>query len=291
MEIFSEIEKYEMNDNIEKYSLDEAVPSKELVEKVTDTIADLVHQAKIISEENNSLVYENIDNPESYISKSDENRVRARDRYNHLKEMKESHFWTIGRNKAKVEETQNVLIDIIDAIDNNANATKALFNNQIKLAEFSKKLYGIGIMGITSNRMVVRQIKLRLENASKEELSELARLELESTVRELEKQQKLEEKIDDNQKAVNEKLDIVNNTIINNKKQHDTEIIEINESVSQLGKHVAEKLNAIKLISDSHDTRLGTLEKKSFLDSTIYKLFVGIAALGALILSVLNFLA
>ena len=146
-------------------------------------------------------------------------------------------------------------------------------------------------MGITSNRMVVREIKLRLDNASKEELSELARRELESTVYELEKQQELEKKIDDNQKAVNEKLEVVNNAIINNKKQHDTEINEINELVNRLGKLVDENVNAIRLIIDSHNTRLGTLEKKSFLDSTIYKLFVGIAALGALILSVLKFLA
>ena len=142
MEIFCENEKYEMDDKIEKYSMDEDVPSKELVEKVTDTIAALVHQAKIISEENNSMTksfaYDDIDDPQSYISKSEENRGQARDKYNHLQEMKKSHFWTIGRNKAKAEETQNVLIDIIEAIDNNANATKALFNNQLNWPIFPR---------------------------------------------------------------------------------------------------------------------------------------------------------
>ncbi len=199
MEKIREEKKYDMIDNIEQVSKDESKSPKELTENVIETITALVHQAGIISEGNNSMqksnAYKGIGNPDSYIKNLEEKKENARNKYNNLEKMKKAQFWTIGRNKAKTELTQEVLIDIIDAIDNNADATKALFNNQIKLSEFSNKLYGIGLMGIASNRIVVREIKLRLENASKEELSDLARQELEYLFNELNRQQRIEEKI------------------------------------------------------------------------------------------------
>ena len=200
MEKIREEKKYDMIDNIVQVSKDESKSPKELTENVIETITALVHQAGIISEGNNSMqksnAYKGIGNPDSYIKNLEEKKENARNKYNNLEKMKKAQFWTIGRNKAKTELTQEVLIDIIDAIDNNADATKALFNNQIKLSEFSNKLYGIGLMGIASNRIVVREIKLRLENASKEELSDLARQELEYLFNELNRQQRIEEKID-----------------------------------------------------------------------------------------------
>ena len=159
--------------------------------------------------------------------------------------MKQSHFWTIGRNKAKVGQTQEVLNDIIDAINNNANATKALFNDQTKLADLQKKLYGIGLMGIASNRIVIREIKLRLENASKEKLSELARKELENTYYELEKQLKLEERIDGIQKDLFERIEDLNNTIISNNENFDTLINEVKETISLQERSIVENKKAI----------------------------------------------
>ena len=49
--------------------------------------------------------------------------------------------------------------------------------------------------------------------------------------------------------------------------------------------------NYISLMSTSsaYDKRIESLEKKSFIDSSVYKVLVGLAALGALILSVISF--
>lgn len=210
METNSETNKNEMIAKGEQVKPEDAVLLREVETNAIDTIAALINQANTIKTENlsreNSVGYDDVDDPTIYITETEKKKGEARDKYNDLKEMKKSHFWTIGRNKAKAEKTQDVLIDIIDAVDNNVNATKALFNNLTKLADFSKKLYGIGLMSIASNRIVVRAIKLKLEHASKEELSDLARQELETVLMELKRQQSLEEKVEQLKKEQTEKL-------------------------------------------------------------------------------------
>ncbi len=339
----------------------EELDEKELEKRATETIVALVNQANVISVENSSIeetpLYEGVDDPKQYIDKIAKYESKAKENYAKLEQMKKAHFWTIGRNKAKVEKTQEVLDDIIEAVNNNANASKALFNNQVKLAVFSKKLYAIGIMGIAANRLVVREIKKRLEHASQEELNELARYELESVVNELQQQQRLEKKVDDNQKHAIEKISEVNELInqqakkvdnnqkdaiekiesireivISNREQLDTKLSEVNELINQQAKkvddnqkNVLEKIESIReivisnkeqldtkineeteriniqinqivdkfsdlsSIIDSCDKRLCILEKKSIFDSTIYKIIIGIIAIGAFIISILSY--
>lgn len=179
----------------------EEINEKELVRDVNSYITTVISQAKEIASrtEINQLSQTqryNVNTAQTYIDTMTGQIDNARKGYEELKNMPNSLFWTIGRNKAKTEQTQKVVEYAIDAIDNNALATKALFNNQILLANASKQLYALGVMGIASNRIVVREIRLRLKNASQEELDDLARKELENVVNELEKQKALEEKVD-----------------------------------------------------------------------------------------------
>lgn len=341
METYNEMEQYEIIDEVEQVQPTEEISQKELTKRVTDTIVALVEQANAIAAENSSsedsVVYYPVQDATTYIEKTDTYKGRARKDYDELKEMKKAHSWTVGRNKAKIEKTQTVLGNIIDAVDNNADATKALFNAQTKMAEFSKQLYAIGLMGIASNRIVVREIKLRLDHASKEELSDLARQELEYVLDEIERQrslenkvESLENKVDENQADVIARIEAADNAVNESKKHFETKLDESNEKREQLAKQVEEnhadviaKINATdndaneskkqfetmlnkvdekgnhqaKLIEenyktlksslDAHDNRLDLLEKKTFLDSSLYKVLVGVAALGALVFSLL----
>ena len=344
----------------------EALDEKELEKRTIDTIVALVNQARDISTEDSTLhEYKDAGDPKNHINDTGKQINQAVAKYSQLKGMKKAHFWTIGRNKAKVERTQEVLDDIIEAVNNNANATKALFNNQVKLAVFSQKLYAIGIMGIASNRLVVREIKKRLEHASKEELNELARQELETLMYELQKQQEIENKIEDiekllisnkeetdaiiteikecqnqlelhvdekqkavieriediekllisnkketdaiineikechnqlelyvdeNQKVVIERIEDISKTITNNKNEIDARVNEVKELTCHLRNYIDDNLKNLNLNINAHDRRLSLLEIKSFLDSSIYKIFVGITALIALIISSLTLL-
>ena len=240
MDTTNEMNQHELVNEVELSVQTEVIDEKELEKRAIDTITTLVNQANIISTENipvdEMILYEDVDDPKTYIGKIEEHESKAKENYTELEKMKKAHFWTIGRNKAKVEQTQIVLEDIIKAINNNANATKALFNKYAKLAEYSKILYGIGIMGIASNRIVVREIKKRLEHASQEELNELARHELESVVNELQQQQRLERKVDDNHLYVLKELESANNKVKNSRDYSEKKFEEVKDELASLGK-------------------------------------------------------
>ena len=286
--------------------------NENLEKRITDTIVALVNRANAIAEENNVIekpqLYEDVKEATTYISETETKAGNARTKYNELENMPKAHFWTIGRNKAKVEKTQNVLLDVIDAIDNNALASKALFNNQVKMVEKVKELYAIALMGVAANRMVVREIKARLERASKEELSQLARQELENVIYELKLQQRIMEKVDDVEASLNEAInkhdqlaehvDGVERKLNEALNKHDqlaehvngveTKLNEVEDEGNQRAKKIEEFFQTLKVKSETHEKRLDILEKKSFLDSSAYKIIVGILAFGALLLSVLN---
>lgn len=240
MDTTNEMNQHELVNEVELSVQTEVIDEKELEKRAIDTITTLVNQANIISTENipvdEMILYEDVDDPKTYIGKIEEHESKAKENYTELEKMKKAHFWTIGRNKAKVEQTQIVLEDIIKAINNNANATKALFNKYAKLAEYSNILYGIGIMGIASNRIVVREIKKRLEHASQEELNELARHELESVVYELQQQQRLERKVDDNHLYVLKELESANNKVKNSRDYSEKKFEEVKDELASLGK-------------------------------------------------------
>ena len=327
----------------------EEINEKELVRDVNSYITTVISQAKEIASrtEINQLSQTqryNVNTAQTYIDTMTGQIDNARKGYEELKNMPNSLFWTIGRNKAKTEQTQKVVEYAIDAIDNNALATKALFNNQILLANASKQLYALGVMGIASNRIVVREIRLRLKNASQEELDDLARKELENVVNELEKQKALEEKVDhitdvigkratphsvatgimkdlqkidddlqkhdDDLKKQNDKLEEIKNaisstesnisklfdkttqlasTIEHNREEASNNVDTITNSLSDLSVEVEKKYKKIETDTTNHQKRLEQLEYKSFIDSTFYKVMVGLSAVGALVLSILNY--
>lgn len=327
----------------------EEINEKELVRDVNSYITTVISQAKEIAcrTEINQLSQTqryNVDTAQTYIDTMTGQIDNARKGYEELKNMPNSLFWTIGRNKAKTEQTQKVVEYAIDAIDNNALATKALFNNQILLANASKQLYALGVMGIASNRIVVREIRLRLKNASQEELDDLARKELESVVNELEKQKALEEKVDhltdtigkrstpysaatgimkdlqkydddlqkhddnlqkhddilkeiknairiteSNISKLFEKATHLKSTIEHNREEASNNINAVSDLLSDFSDEIDKKYKKIEVDTSNHQKRLEQLENKSYIDSTFYKVVVGLSAVGALVLSILNY--
>ena len=325
----------------------EEINEKELVRDVNSYITTVISQAKEIAcrTEINQLSQTqryNVNTAQTYIDTMTGQIDNARKGYEELKNMPNSLFWTIGRNKAKTEQTQKVVEYAIDAIDNNALATKALFNNQILLANASKQLYALGVMGIASNRIVVREIRLRLKNASQEELDDLARKELESVVNELEKQKALEEKVDhltdtigkrstpysaatgimkdlqkydddlqkhddnlqkhddilkeiknairiteSNISKLFEKATHLKSTIEHNREEASNDINAVSDLLSDFSDEIDKKYKKIEADTSNHQKRLEQLENKSFIDSTFYKVVVGLSAVGALVLSIL----
>lgn len=103
--------------------------------------------------------------------------------------LKEKEYPFFGKKKAEIEDLQEVVIALGNAQVDSATAENELLIYQDKLAEASRYLFGIGIAGLSANRMIIRELELKLKNASKEQLSSLATKELESVLRQLKAQE------------------------------------------------------------------------------------------------------
>lgn len=182
--------------------------NKIIVDKITKLIkeANSFSNSCDINDISEEPMYDNIGDARIHIDNTVKEAGNARKSFNDLKDLPDSKFYTIGRNKAKTEQTQVIIGHIVDALDNNADATKMLFNNQVQLSRFSKQLFGLSLMSVAANRIIVREIKLRLENASKEELSDLAIQELQNVLYQL----KLQQSIVDKQEEQNQKIKAIN---------------------------------------------------------------------------------
>jgi hypothetical protein len=101
-----------------------------------------------------------------------------------------------GKKKVAIEELQSAGIELAEAVQSGAEAQKISFEFQTKLAEISKYLFGLGVSNIASNRFVVRELEMRLNGASREELSEFARQELISVVKQLKEQEDIHRKLE-----------------------------------------------------------------------------------------------
>ena len=117
-----------------------------------------------------------------------------------------------GNTKDIVKDTQVSVEKLAAAQQVSVSAMKKSFEFQKKLAETSKYLFELGCVNITVNRIAVSAIEAKLNGASKEEISELARQEMMAVVRQLKeqedilkKQEFLSSKVKENSSRLNEK--------------------------------------------------------------------------------------
>lgn len=106
------------------------------------------------------------------------------------------------KKKVAIEELQSAGIDLAEAVQSGAEAQKISFEFQTKLAEITKYLFGLGVSNIASNRFVVRELEMKLKGATEQELSELARQELISVVKQLKDQEDILKKQENLSKRV-----------------------------------------------------------------------------------------
>jgi len=114
---------------------------------------------------------------------------------------KSAGFWN---RKIAIEELQEATRDIAHAVEINAEAQMLSFEFQTKLAEITRYLLGLGISNMANNRVVVRELEKRLQGASEEEISELAKQEIMQVIMQLKGQEDILSKL--NQQTENIKL-------------------------------------------------------------------------------------
>lgn len=113
-----------------------------------------------------------------------------------------------------IESLQSATSDLAEAQVSSAQAQEVSFQYQQKLGEISKYLLGLGVTNLAMNRSVVRELELKLQGASKEELDELARGEILGVIRQLKAQEDIMKK----QSALSETV-----------KEHEQRLIDLAE--------------------------------------------------------------
>ena len=106
--------------------------------------------------------------------------------------------WSLFHDNKReaIEALQKSNQSLADALSENVVANEQLFQNQQKMAKGLSYLFGLGVMSIAANRTVVRELEMKLRDASEEELSELARQEIYNVVLQLRAQEDMQYKID-----------------------------------------------------------------------------------------------
>jgi hypothetical protein len=138
------------------------------------------------------------------LDSSVENALRAAENAEEKAEEAGEKSAKFGHRKAAIEELQSACTELAEAVMLGAKAQKISFEFQRKLAETTKFLFCLGVSNIAANQCVVRELELRLTGASKKKLSELARQELLSVVKQLKMQEGIFKRQEDHSKALKE---------------------------------------------------------------------------------------
>lgn len=106
--------------------------------------------------------------------------------------------------KEAIEALQSATVLQANALSDSVDANKELFNNQKKMSEALRYLFGLGVANMAANRTVVRELELKLKNASQEELSELARQEITNIILQLRAQEDMQYKLENHDRILRE---------------------------------------------------------------------------------------
>lgn len=186
-----------------------------------------------------------------------------------------------GNDKKAINSTQDVVKSIADAQISLGIAQKVLFENQQKMADGMRYLLIIGASSIAINKAVVTSIKLKLKQASQEELSEATRKELIRVIKLLREQEDAFSKQD----RMSEKIDFIDKEI--------ESIHLIDEQQNEKDEEHDKSIAQNKSINDEQANQIEKLQKKankqdeSLKQIKIISIISGVVALASCVLSVI----
>lgn len=190
-----------------------------------------------------------------------------------------------GHKKVAIESLQDATSDIATVQSDLAqvqgdtlDALRISFDYEKKLGKITQYLFVLGASNITANRIVVRELQQRLRGASEEELSDLARQELESVVRQLKaqedimiKQEALSAKVKQQKEQVDDNTARISTIEVVTAAQADqlTEVVEKDLTQDQellrqrkQDQEHNRRLNGIECKNKEQDQRLGEIDHR-----------------------------
>ena len=102
-------------------------------------------------------------------------------------------WYKIGDKAKAIEALQTAMVGVADAQGDQAAAIKMLLDYQQTVAKGMKFLLALGVYNVANSRTVVKQLEMRLKNASEEEIGEMARNEVRAVIAQIKAQLDLQE--------------------------------------------------------------------------------------------------
>lgn len=153
----------------------------------------------------------------------------------------------LGRKKkVAIEELQSAGMELADAVQLGAKAQKLSFELQTRLGDVTKYLFNLGTNSLAANRIVLRELELRLSGASEEVIGNLARQELDSLVRQLKEQEDLLSRQEQTMKIL---------------KEHDQKIVHLLGWTDEFGVQPKELMGKIKNVAQSSEEQFKNISR------------------------------
>ena len=117
----------------------------------------------------------------------------------------------LGKKKKALESLQVALKENSVAVETNTQAITRIAMLEERIIEATKALFALGISNIAANRSVYRQLELKMKGAAEQELSEFARNEVISVMKQLNEQQDMMARHNKLSEKVHEQNDLLKN--------------------------------------------------------------------------------
>lgn len=178
------------------------------------------------------------------------------------------------KKKEAIEALQVAVSDQADALYDSIEANREQFENQKQMIQSIQYLFGLGVANMAANRSVVRELEMKLRNASKEELSELAKKEIEGVIMQLRAQEDMWNRIEKHDSILREHKADIDKTALSLEAVNRTIQAKL-DTIEQLKKEVKASLDSLpnKLTNIQRDLNKTIESHLNVTTNTINNLF------------------
>lgn len=198
-------------------------------------------------------------------------------------------FW--GRDKREaIEALQEAVVGQANALSYSVDASRVLFEHQKRMIQAIRYLFGMGVANMAANRTIVKELEHRLRYSSRSELGGLARQELINVILQLRAQEDVRQMLNNHDALFREHRDEINHIkqshfgILSDIESIRSTINDINAKISGDGQRLGISIGT----NNPNENQNGSifLAKRSFFDSNLYRIIIGLIAIAALICSI-----
>ena len=166
----------------------------------------------------------------------------------------------LGHKREAIEVLQEATVEIAKSEGDIIDAMNVSFEYQQQLGQITQYLFMLGVSNIAATRTVIQQLRLELQKAPKEKMSDLAKNEIIAVIRQLEAQEDMAAKQEKHSEALKKHKKLITEGIEKDKVQ-DVQISENAQNIYELEHEDAEQ---DKLIADG-------IEKDKTQDAQIFE--------------------